>query len=219
MDAAETRLNRLLNLILETAVEALGFDAATISTRHPTGGLATVAATDHRMLELDEAQYRAAAGPCVSAIDDPDPFYLDDVSSGDEAWRLFGETAGHLGVRSTLSLHVPTGQNEVAASLNLYARRRLGLGLDEIDHAGRFAEQLAATLVSVDAYRSTATLARNMAEALRTRAVIEQAKSMLMAEQRIDADAAFEQLVKESQHTNVKLREVAKGMVEARSSP
>ena len=32
-DAAEVRLNRLLNLILEAAVEALGFDAATVSAR------------------------------------------------------------------------------------------------------------------------------------------------------------------------------------------
>jgi hypothetical protein len=219
LDAAETRLNRLLNLILETAVEALGFDAATVSTRHAAGGLATVGATDHRMLELDEAQYNGGAGPCVSAIDEPAPIYLDDASASDGPWRLFAETAGHLGVRSTLSLHVPTGQDEVAASLNLYARRQLGLGEQEIHRAGRFAEQLAATLVSVDAYRSTATLARNMAEAMRTRAVIEQAKGMLMAEQRIDADAAFEQLVEQSQHSNVKLREVAKRMVEERTSP
>ena len=33
-DAAEVRLNRLLNLILETAVEALGFSAATVTARH-----------------------------------------------------------------------------------------------------------------------------------------------------------------------------------------
>ena len=33
-DAAEVRLNRLLNLILETAVEAIGFSAATITARN-----------------------------------------------------------------------------------------------------------------------------------------------------------------------------------------
>jgi hypothetical protein len=33
-DAAEVRLNRLLNLILETALDALGFSAATVTTRH-----------------------------------------------------------------------------------------------------------------------------------------------------------------------------------------
>ena len=46
--AAEVRLNRLLNLILETAVEALGVDAATISARHGDD-LATIGATDQRV--------------------------------------------------------------------------------------------------------------------------------------------------------------------------
>src|SRR5690242_1744274 len=36
-DAAEVRVHRLLNLILETAVDALAFDAATISARHADG--------------------------------------------------------------------------------------------------------------------------------------------------------------------------------------
>jgi len=44
-NAAEVRLNRLLNLILETAVEVLGFDGATVTARHEKE-LATVGATD-----------------------------------------------------------------------------------------------------------------------------------------------------------------------------
>jgi hypothetical protein len=58
-DAAEARLNRLLNLILETAVEALRFDAATITARDPDRGLGTIAATEQRLVELDEAQYES----------------------------------------------------------------------------------------------------------------------------------------------------------------
>jgi hypothetical protein len=41
------------------------------------------------------------------------------------------------------------------------------------------------------------------------RSLIDQAKGMLMANQRIGADEAFELLRQESQHTNVKLRDVA----------
>jgi AmiR/NasT family two-component response regulator len=70
--------------------------------------------------------------------------------------------------------------------------------------------------VSVEAYRSTAKLAREMAESMRTRAVIEQAKGMIMAQQRIDADAAFELLVQRSQHSNVRLRDVARRLVDER---
>jgi hypothetical protein len=44
---------------------------------------------------------------------------------------------------------------------------------------------------------------------MRTRAVIEQAKGVLMAQQGTDADAAFEQLAAMSQHANVRLAELA----------
>jgi AmiR/NasT family two-component response regulator len=82
-----------------------------------------------------------------------------------------------------------------------------------------FAEQLAAAIVSVDAHRSTAALARDLAEAMRSRAVIEQAKGILMADSRIGADAAFEELVRRSQNANVKLRDIARRLVEERSTP
>jgi AmiR/NasT family two-component response regulator len=78
---------------------------------------------------------------------------------------------------------------------------------------------LAATLQSVDAYKSTATLARNMAEAMRSRAVIEQAKGILMADERINEAEAFQRLTKLSQHANLKVRDVARRLVDDRSRP
>ena len=59
--AAEVRLNRLLNMILESAVEALGFDAATVTARDGQD-FATVAATDQRLVALDDAQYETGEG-------------------------------------------------------------------------------------------------------------------------------------------------------------
>jgi len=116
IDAADVRLNRLLNLILETAVEALGFSAATISVRQGTE-MSTVGATDQRLIELDDAQYQAG-GPCVQTLDDPDPVLLRDVAETGETWQHYADTAAHLGVQSSLSLHIPTDSPEVAASLN-----------------------------------------------------------------------------------------------------
>jgi GAF domain-containing protein len=215
-DAAEVRLNRLLNLILETAVDALGFSAATVTTRHD-GDLATVCATDQRLVGLDDAQYEGG-GPCVEVLDQPEPIFLEDAAS-DERWEHFANTAAHLGVKSSFSLHVPTDSAQVAASLNLYARERLELTDHQTRLASTYAEQLAATLQSVDAYKSTATLARHMAEAMRTRAVIEQAKGILMADHRITDEQAFQRLTQLSQHANVKLRDVARRLVDQRSQP
>ena len=106
---------------------------------------------------------------------------------------------------------------KLAASLNLYSKQRLEASSEQVEHAAQFAEQLAAAIVSVDAHRSTAKLARDLAEAMRTRAVIEQAKGILMSDKRITADQAFDQLAQLSQHSNIKLHDVARRLVDERS--
>ena len=107
----------------------------------------------------------------------------------------------------------------MAASLNLYSRSQVDLSARQTGLATTFAAQLAATLQSVDAYTSTAKLAQNLAEAMRSRAVIEQAKGILMADERITDEEAFQRLAALSQHANVKLRDVARRLVEERSRP
>src|SRR5688500_9529855 len=89
--AEEARLNRLLNMILETAVDVLGFDAATMSARSGER-VATIATTDERMHEIDLAQYETMDGPCVAVLDATDPIYLEDVSDQDR-WHAFREAA------------------------------------------------------------------------------------------------------------------------------
>ena len=218
LNAAEVRLNRLLNLILETAVEALGFDGATVTARHEKE-LATVGATDQRMIALDDAQYASGEGPCLAVLDQHEPIALKDAAELDDRWEHFSRTAAHLGVHSTVSIHLPVDSEGLAASLNLYSKQHLELNDDQVRAATPFAEQLAAAMLGVEATRATAQLARDMAEAMRSRAVIEQAKGILMADHQIDADTAFTRLVQLSQHSNTKLRDVARQLIEERTVP
>ena len=215
-DAAETRLNRLLNLLLESAVEIVGFDAATVTARQGSE-MSTVAATDQRLIDLDEAQYESGEGPCLDVLDQREPVIVADMAD-ELRWGHFREVASQMGVASSLSVHVPSEQRDVATSLNFYGRAPRRLTEQQIRSAEGYAEQLAATIEGVDAYRAAAKLAHDLAEAMRSRAVIEQAKGMLMAESRVDADGAFELLRGRSQHENVKLREIAQHIVFERSS-
>src|SRR4051794_4303301 len=91
-NAAEVRLNRLLNLILESAVEALGFDAATVTARHGHD-LATVPVTGQRVMALDDAQYESGEGPCLSVLDRHEPISLDDAGALDDRWEHFSRMA------------------------------------------------------------------------------------------------------------------------------
>jgi AmiR/NasT family two-component response regulator len=49
---------------------------------------------------------------------------------------------------------------------------------------------------------------------MQTRAVIEQAKGILMRDQRCTADEAFKALTRASNHSNRKLRDIAHSVVE-----
>ena len=55
--------------------------------------------------------------------------------------------------------------------------------------------------------------ARGLRRALTSRATIDQAKGMIMAERRCDADAAFQILVNMSRDTNVPLKDVARALI------
>ena len=73
-------------------------------------------------------------------------------------------------------------------------------------------------LNNAEMYYSATTLAEQMAEAMGSRAVIEQAKGALMAIRRCSADEAFAFMVQLSQKSHRKLRGVAQGIIDEISS-
>jgi GAF domain-containing protein len=217
-DAAEERLNRLLVVILQAAVDAVGFDAAAVTARRDGATPGTVAATDRTMTALDDAQYESGEGPCLDVLDPHEPIFVDDAAALGDRWELFSRTAQELGVHSTLSTHLPLDGTAVAASLNFYSREQLEHSAEQIRAATGFAEQLAAAIMAIDAYRTAARLAREMTDAMRSRAVIEQAKGIVAADRKISADAAFGHLVERSNRENRKLRDVAQQLVDERTA-
>jgi AmiR/NasT family two-component response regulator len=66
---------------------------------------------------------------------------------------------------------------------------------------------------------TSASKARNLAEALQTRELIGQAQGILMERERITTDQAFDVLRRASQHMNIKLREVAQTLVDTGAPP
>jgi GAF domain-containing protein len=121
-------------------------------------------------------------------------------------------------VRSTLSLPLNT-EDSILGALNLYSRQTGAFdGNDQI--VSVFVAHAATSLANSHAYWAAQTLSEQLQEALESRAVIEQAKGVLIAGHRVDPDDAFEMLKVRSQHENRKLRDVATGIVvDAMSAP
>jgi AmiR/NasT family two-component response regulator len=89
---------------------------------------------------------------------------------------------------------------------------------DDVRMAEEVASYIAVAVGNAHAYSEATTLAGQMQEAMRSRAVIEMAKGILMAQQGCDPDTAFTMLSHASQRSNRKLRDVAAAIVEGAQS-
>jgi AmiR/NasT family two-component response regulator len=67
-------------------------------------------------------------------------------------------------------------------------------------------------------YQAQGQMADQLQTAMQSRAVIEQAKGVLMGQRRCQADEAFNILIKLSQDSNKKLREVAQALIDHSTS-
>lgn len=170
----------------------------------------TPVSTDARARALDEQQYRTDAGPCIDALRMAHPVLVEStLSSGnyDDVCRA----AVELGVTSVLATPLLAADTSIGA-LNLYAVEGT-FALDEALLAQRFATQVAYLLTNVQAYWDSRALSEHLAEALASRATIDQAKGIIMATMGVGPDEAFEHLRAQSQHENVKLRDLATELV------
>ncbi|MFG3578724.1 ANTAR domain-containing protein [Micromonospora chersina] len=120
------------------------------------------------------------------------------------------------GIGSSLSIELPI-QEAVTGALNAYGTTTHAFDPATIGLAEEFAAYAAVSLANAHLYGTAAGLAREMQEAMRSRAVIEHAKGTIMGERRCSADEAFALLAKPSQDTNRKLREVAEALARAAS--
>jgi len=77
-----------------------------------------------------------------------------------------------------------------------------------------FAGYAAVALANAHLYDTTANLAQQMQAAMDSRAVIEQAKGIIMGDRRCTADEAFAILTRLSQDSNRKLRDIAAALVD-----
>jgi GAF domain-containing protein len=209
--AGEDDLAAMHTKIAMIATETVpGCDIASITTVR-RGKPTTPAFTDKKALLLDETQYELGDGPCLAAIRHRG---LEHVSTAsDDRWPAFVSVASGHGVLATMS--VPLGNDEaVMGALNLYSETRAEYDAAARDVACLFADQLGVAVATATLYMESYELSRQLQQAMESRAVIEQAKGILMAAQRCTPDAAFNILVRASQNQNRKLRAIAAEIVD-----
>jgi GAF domain-containing protein len=211
MKLGETDLKGVLDQVAQLAKRSLpGADEVSV-TLISAKDAHTAAATGQLALNLDEWQYGHGHGPCIDASASHTTMSLPDMTV-ETRWPDWAAEALSAGARSSLSIGLPIHEG-VTGALNVYATKPEAFDSDAIIVGQTFAGYAAVALANAHLYDTQATLAQQMQAAMQSRAIIEQAKGIIMGSRRCTADQAFAILTKISQDTNRKLRDVAAALV------
>ena len=177
----------------------------------------TAVFTAEKAPEVDQLQYDEGAGPCLSAYREGTVVRIDSTRT-DARWPRFAARAAEHGVLSSLSVPLVVEDRSLGA-LNFYGQ--VEGAFTEVDErvGSGFATQAAIVVANAQAYWGARERSLHLDEAMRSRAVIEQAKGIIMARTGVTAEAAFNILVRASQRENRKLRTLATELVERAQQP
>jgi GAF domain-containing protein len=208
---ADIDIDALLNKIAQLAKRVIpGASEVSVTLLHGNSPQ-TAAFTGELALRLDESQYERGHGPCLDAAVSTATLSVPDTSD-EGRWSEWASTAARAGAHSSLSIGLPVHEKVIGA-LNVYASKPHAFDDDAIVLAQTFAGFAAVGLANAHLYETQASLAGHMQKAMESRAVIEQAKGIIMGDRRCTAAEAFAILTKLSQDTNRKLRDVAVALV------
>jgi len=204
VDAALTRVTQVAVSVVAQC------DGASLTMRR-AGVPAAPAANDDWASGLDELQFVEQEGPCLNCLREGAVIRVRELAA-DERFPSYGPRAAERGAVSVLSLPLAADGRTVGA-LNLYSRRRDAFGREELALGELLAAHAALAVQAATAYYSSRDLADQLRSAMESRALIEQAKGVLVARERIGPEAAFQRLVGLSQTANRKLRDIAAELV------
>ena len=208
---ADTDIDNVLKQVADLAQQVIPGAAEVSVTLLRGDDVHTAAFTGDLALILDEWQYEYGHGPCLAAAATGATVSVPDMV-GEQRWPDWSARADRAGARSSLSIGLPVDET-VTGALNVYASASGAFDDEAITVAESFAGYAAVALANVHLYDTQATLAQHMQAAMEHRAVIEQAKGIIMGQRRCTADEAFAILRKLSQDTNRKVRDVAAALV------
>jgi GAF domain-containing protein len=209
----EQPLGAVMRRIAELAVRTVpGADEVSV-TLIQQGRARTVAFSGRLAVALDERQYENGFGPCMDAAATASTIAVEDTANED-VYPDFARQAHRHGIRHTLSVGMPSLQ-ETTGALNIYGAGRGGpFDQGARDIAVQFAGYAAIAMLNAALFAGALEEVAQMKQAMASRAGIEQAKGILMAQQHCSADEAFTILRKLSEHSNRKLRDIAEALVE-----
>jgi hypothetical protein len=183
----------------------------------------TLAASDAHVRALDAMQYSSGEGPTLAAIAEHRHLFSDDLAS-DDRWPALAALVAEAGPCSAGSVSLVG--DATPAALTLYAAGRAAFLPSAQVEARIFAAHAGVALAAATALADAeAALAREVDRlehlhgALAARQVMGRAEGILMAQQHVAPEEAFDLLREASERLRTRVRDVARHVVETGELP
>lgn len=225
-----TTVDQIQNLILESAdFEDFLNELARFSAHQMAGDgddalcgitllrdrkAATIGWSSDSAREVDEIQYSLSQGPCLTAAEEEREVHVPDLFDEERWGPDYANAVAAHGLRSVLSLPFHL-QGDAKAALNLYSDAPNKFDERAAAKARGYTREISQALRLAVRFSLHADSATNLRATLESRTTIDIAIGIVMAQNRCSQDAAARILTDASSNSNVKLRDIAKSLVES----
>jgi hypothetical protein len=207
-----TEERALHQLALLAAGQVRGCSAATVGIWR-ADELTAQASSHPDATWLTQVQLDHDRGPMLDSLTGRVPVQCDDTL-GDVRWPEYASAAVRLGVRCSVTL---CAGDEAVVVLSLLGLRPRALTLEQLQLAELVAAFSAALVGAVADYRDSRLTNVQLQDAAAGRALVDQAKGILMHALNCSADEALDRIRDVSQRSNLRATEVATRVIDAHS--
>lgn len=213
LDIAAASDARSLNQLATAAAQSVGGCTAANVVMWRDREAVLAASSHPDLARLIQVEVDSGRGPDFVALDRPaEPVSCADTLA-EERWPEYAAAALLAGVRCSLSFAYQADSR--AVSLTLFGARPRSIDPRRAQPAEMLGALGGAVLDAVSVYDGVRRTATQLKDAAASRAVVDQAKGMLMHALGCSADEALEHMRQTSQQRNVRAIDVAKEIVES----
>jgi GAF domain-containing protein len=188
----EMRVEEGMHQIVQTTHAIFSVDGAGLMLADGEHQLRSAAMSDPRVGHLEELQIVHSEGPCITAFEEKVLVGAEDLTS-DPRWPSFSEAAIACGIRAVLASPIPYNQDAIGVVTVLSEERHPWSGEAELALLA-FTDLAALLIASMMMGEQQTELAGQLQNALNSRAIIEQAKGVLIGQEGVSAHAAYEKI-------------------------
>ena len=207
----EMKVEDAMHEIVRSTHAIFDVDGAGLMLADADHHLRNVAVSDDRLAHLEELQIQHREGPCIAAFEDKELVGAEDLTR-EARWPLFCAAAVERGVRAVLASPLPYNQDAVGVVAVLSEDQHPWSAEGELALLA-FTDLAALLIASMMQGQEQSELAAQLQTALNSRAVIEQAKGVLIGRDGLSAREAYEKLRAQARSERRKLSAVSADVV------